>query len=619
MTPMRTRTTRSLALLFLLFVVLGVAVGAAAPRGPHADAGAADENVLALNDGGQFVFWNLGPAQASEAFTTVVIAWLFNTTAINWTSFIPVLGTVDFALADGDVLWVVSDGPQEIAVGGAPDEPATVMADDGNAELSIPPGALPPGVAASDISVRDLTADPEFAVTEGDVLAAYQLEPFGLTFDKPVTLSFTAEVPDGAVLVAFQQGAESVELLDGLTIDPDPEGGPATVSVVLEHFSGVFDPDGGPATAGGGSEPFVFGFTLDIDFDGRGLILDPPVLAGPTEVDSPVPFTVSVTARVTDVNFITEHSGGGNRYTRLIESRDGPWIISGSFSVLEGPVILSGLSNVDTRVEVGADQPFTAVQEFFCTDVGDFTIKFKGEAKLPVKWSAIVAIGEESSEVREESDEGSGTTFSTVTVSGVCTAPVPAEEDNVLPSFVLDGPALRALYEAVVGPQPDIERYLLGQSTAGPEFPDAPPLQHYLESTNVVEQEVINSGQTPLVTTFGAFGAQYVIAPEGQAALDARVAHDMAAGNADSSLFVLVTTIDNIVIVETVHQTAESVPETVLQTAGSVPFRSRTALWVDGNLLLGTWVAWFGEEGAFDDLAEALQHAQEALAPSGGQ
>ena len=110
------------------------------------------------------------------------------------------------------------------------------------------------------------------------------------------------------------------------------------------------------------------------------------------------------------------------------------------------------------------------------------------------------------------------------------------------------------------------------------------------------------------MTTFGAFGAQYVIAPEGQAALDARVAHDMAAGNADSSLFVLVTTIDNIVIVETVHQTAES-----------VPFRSRTALWVDGNLLLGTWVAWFGEEGAFDDLAEALQHAQEALAPSGGQ
>ena len=71
---------------------------------------------LTLNAGGQFVFWQFGPANAADVFTGVKIAWLFNATAVSWLSFIPALGITNFALADGDVLWVVSDTAQEIEV-----------------------------------------------------------------------------------------------------------------------------------------------------------------------------------------------------------------------------------------------------------------------------------------------------------------------------------------------------------------------------------------------------------------------------------------------------------------------------------------------------------------------
>lgn len=63
---------------------------------------------LTLEAGGQFVFWQLGPATASQVFATVKIAWLWDPDAFSWTSFIPQLGITDFDIADGDFLWVVA-------------------------------------------------------------------------------------------------------------------------------------------------------------------------------------------------------------------------------------------------------------------------------------------------------------------------------------------------------------------------------------------------------------------------------------------------------------------------------------------------------------------------------
>ncbi len=73
--------------------------------------------VLALVTGGQFLFWQFGPANAADVFGTVKIAWLFDPVAISWISFIPALGITDFALDAGAVLWIVSETDQEIAIG----------------------------------------------------------------------------------------------------------------------------------------------------------------------------------------------------------------------------------------------------------------------------------------------------------------------------------------------------------------------------------------------------------------------------------------------------------------------------------------------------------------------
>jgi hypothetical protein len=97
---------------------------AGALPGGRAVAGEAESPVLLLNDGGQFVFWQFGLAQAGDVFTTVKIAWLYNPVGVDrnagaeWTSFIPALGTTNFAVAGGGVLWIVSEGAQEIPIGG---------------------------------------------------------------------------------------------------------------------------------------------------------------------------------------------------------------------------------------------------------------------------------------------------------------------------------------------------------------------------------------------------------------------------------------------------------------------------------------------------------------------
>ena len=219
MTSMRVRTARSLAVLALL---LAVALVAVAPSGPPADAGEADPNVLALSDGGQFVFWSYGDAEAADVFGTVVIAWLFNPTAINWSSFIPVLGTANFALVEGAVLWVVSDGSQEIVVGAdAPAEDGVTPGDDadtrsavigpeggsltsadGSFTLEVPAGALSDSVTLS-VAPVDVASLPE-SVSGGAVDGpAYIVGPEGVTFATPVNARVTLPPSEGAGLPLY--------------------------------------------------------------------------------------------------------------------------------------------------------------------------------------------------------------------------------------------------------------------------------------------------------------------------------------------------------------------------------------------------------------------------------
>ena len=72
--------------------------------------------VLALRAGGQFVFWQFGPANAADVFGQVKIAWLFDPVAVSWISFIPALGQTNFPLITGAVLWLVANSAIEIEI-----------------------------------------------------------------------------------------------------------------------------------------------------------------------------------------------------------------------------------------------------------------------------------------------------------------------------------------------------------------------------------------------------------------------------------------------------------------------------------------------------------------------
>ena len=133
--------------------------------------------------------------------------------------------------------------------GGQPSKGMSVTSDDGAATLEIPEGALPAGVDGSAIRVttvsmaepRPLEApDPEAEEQPSVVVAAVRLEPAGLRFLRPVTLTviLPSEIVTGP-LVALHSSEEGVEPL-AIELTDGPESGQIEVTTSVEHFSGVF-------------------------------------------------------------------------------------------------------------------------------------------------------------------------------------------------------------------------------------------------------------------------------------------------------------------------------------------------------------------------------------------
>jgi hypothetical protein len=122
-----------------------------------------------------------------------------------------------------------------------------VRSADGSAILSIPDGALPANLKASDIKITQLSPGDSGVQIDGQPpTAAYRFDPDGAQFKKP--LSFQMTVPNGqagfAQAFLVPTGAPPIQL-DTAT-DLGDGSGPATVTVSVPHFSQVFvDADGG--------------------------------------------------------------------------------------------------------------------------------------------------------------------------------------------------------------------------------------------------------------------------------------------------------------------------------------------------------------------------------------
>lgn len=184
-----------LAALALLLIAL--AIFAPDPL-PSADAGPS-QGPIPLNDGGQFVQWNLGPAKAADVFKPgqVKLAFLFDPATQSWTGFVPGVSPAtpnnpgNFDLNNGATLFVRSCGPQVLTVvhrfdfGDAPASYGTLLANNGarhEIQMGFYLGLNPP-------FVNDIDGEPDGQPTDnarGDDLGAPKADENGVFFASPV-------------------------------------------------------------------------------------------------------------------------------------------------------------------------------------------------------------------------------------------------------------------------------------------------------------------------------------------------------------------------------------------------------------------------------------------------
>lgn len=223
--------------------------------------------------------------------------------------------------------------------------------------MDIPAGALPRGVAADDIEIRDVKDSPDFLVeTAGDpTLAVVLLEPLGLEFSQPVTLTvrqLPVEDPVRQLLVLHTFG-DDAELITDPVGQVDLQTNTITASIPLTHFSLVIVTYVDDFLKGEITPPaskFVFGEAFDV--------------------------TVTATRIVAPGQLIKEFtfSGSGIRDPGskwLFYMSDGPWTLTGYASGFRG-VTPRRIEDVPPPSTSITGPTFTSQVKFECTseDIG---------------------------------------------------------------------------------------------------------------------------------------------------------------------------------------------------------------------------------------------------------
>ena len=121
----------------------------------------------------------------------------------------------------------------------------TVVSDDGKVSLEIPRGALPKGVSLKDISITKISPEK---IT--GVVAAYRLEPDGLEFQKPATISLSMDIekepmPDGQgnsvrLVQLFHLSGDSFKPLENQKGVADLGSDKMTVQAPIQGFSSIY-------------------------------------------------------------------------------------------------------------------------------------------------------------------------------------------------------------------------------------------------------------------------------------------------------------------------------------------------------------------------------------------
>ena len=190
---------------------------------------------LDLNDGGQFLFWNIGgDLVAADVFATVKIAWLFDNALVSWTSFVPALGVVNFPLVDGAVLWIVSEGPQSIVVPGLePPEPKQPETPDEPEQPVDEPLTGPPDLVGIVFDREDYGDAFEGFLQDPDLTGELDAEQYGAEFETG------GAVEARGFVAAVQQAFDAPDFADAAlnTAGLAPEGEFITVFTTATRWT----------------------------------------------------------------------------------------------------------------------------------------------------------------------------------------------------------------------------------------------------------------------------------------------------------------------------------------------------------------------------------------------
>ena len=331
----------------------------------------ADPGPLALDTGFNLLTW-MGPSglEPTETFGAIAsaldVAFAFDKPAETFTSFGPT--RPDFLnnlapLRYGDGFWVRMDAPATWTQP-APSPPAAIAADDGSATLVIPPGALPAGVSAGDISLTNISNDPAaIVVEEGTLLAAYELAPAGLALPAPVTLRIPLAIDDGALVEVIHFADGDAQIVQAVSIDVDPDTGATVVAADIEGFSRV--------TVIQGSHTDLNRAAVSFDQD-------------PTDVGHHAlgaDFSIELGAHrneyivINSVRSETPTEPGGTQITEIFTRArpEGSWAVDAGYTVrpphILAPSFVNGLES-----EVLGDAGLLTRETFTCVGVGEFSI-----------------------------------------------------------------------------------------------------------------------------------------------------------------------------------------------------------------------------------------------------
>lgn len=339
----------------------------------------ADPGPIDLQTGFNLLTWTgpsgLDPARAFALLAEgLSAAFAFDPEAARFSSYGPTRPAFvnDLApLTYGDGFWALLGAARSWAQPAAPGPFSRSLAD-GAIRLSIPRGALPANVSAESIQVADLTQTPAFAAIAEqaeDVVVGLDLQPSGVQFAVPVTVTATVPNPRDSGLFAFLSSGDEVDLITDLQL-VGASAETVTVVAAIDHFSSYWIVNGPRLVTAEnqdvGDVPVGTRFdaeievTVDADFDGvvTGIRDDPiGLLLGPRE-------------------------------RRIAVDRDGSWFLFGdvsSFRPLEGAVARVGPERMIPAGGAEAFLPIAVRQTFSCDGPGDFVILFINQASVPVE------------------------------------------------------------------------------------------------------------------------------------------------------------------------------------------------------------------------------------------